>query len=203
MWISGINNKFKIFFSKESQRLKTCAMEIFCSNYSFSVNKFQIHERLLMEQDVFRFQLKIPRSKHYCLHKSIGYKHLYLAQIMNCSAKTKASKYTCSTKVSCKTYNTGNNFWNLRVHYYIVFDFDFIWKDDFRVGVIDWIDCYSPSSTKKSWMEASTLCRHAGGTLPVIRSKDELEELISLKIRKWVTSNSIYISWPPNEFQGR
>ena len=84
-----------------------------------------------------------------------------------------------------------------------MFDFDFIWKDDFRVGVIDWIDCYSPSSTKKSWMESSTLCRHAGGTLPVIRSKDELEELISLKIWKWVTSNSIYISWPPNEFQGR
>ena len=99
---------------------------------------------------------------------------------MNCSAKTKASKYTSSTKVSCKNYNTGNNFWNLPVHYYIVFDFDFTWRDDFRVGVIDWMDCYSPSSTKKSWMEASTLCRHAGGTLPVIRSKDELEELISL-----------------------
>ena len=35
-------------------------------------------------------------------------------------------------------------------------------------------------NVKKSWTEADELCRSAGGTLPIIRSKDELDELISL-----------------------
>ena len=35
-------------------------------------------------------------------------------------------------------------------------------------------------NVKKSWTEADELCRSAGGTLPIIRSKDELNELINL-----------------------
>ena len=36
------------------------------------------------------------------------------------------------------------------------------------------------TGSRKTWIHASELCRSAGGTLPILRSKEELDELITL-----------------------
>ena len=65
---------------------------------------------------------------------------------------------------------------NQRVHY-VVFDYDFTKPDT---------TCKGPYETKKSWIEASKLCRAAGGYLPIIRSRNELEEIMYLMKTKYL-----------------
>ena len=61
---------------------------------------------------------------------------------------------------------------------YFIFDYDFI-QPYFR--------CSIPYETKKSWIEASMLCRAAGGYLPIIRSRKQLNELMDIiKIIKYL-----------------
>ena len=70
------------------------------------------------------------------------------------------------------SYKCSKNYFNLTKHHYIVFDFDF-----FSIDICN----PDPKGLKKiSWIEADKLCRHVGGTLPQIRSRDELDELRSL-----------------------
>ena len=54
---------------------------------------------------------------------------------------------------------------------YSVFDYDFIEP---------YSGCNIPYETKKSWIEASMLCRSAGGYLPIIRSRKQLNELMDI-----------------------
>ena len=72
------------------------------------------------------------------------------------------------------SYNCSKNYFNLIKHYYIVFDLDF-----YNV-LQDTCDSSTLFLKRTSWIEADKLCRHAGGTLPVIRSRDELDELKNL-----------------------
>ena len=54
---------------------------------------------------------------------------------------------------------------------YFIFDYDFI---------LPYYGCNIPYETKKSWIEASMLCRSAGGHLPIIRSRKQLNDLMDI-----------------------
>ena len=78
----------------------------------------------------------------------------------------------CLTTVGCLNYTLPNNHKRTAKRFYVLFDFGFF-HYQMKCG-------WKPFRTKKSWFEASEICRIAGGTLPIIRSRDELEELTNL-----------------------
>ena len=101
-------------------------------------------------------------------------------------------------KVFCLNYSDSINDFHFKKHYYIIFHFhgeryknyhdlqyhrisNSPWQKHFNVK---WSRGFFKTddrlNVKKSWTEVDELCRSAGGTLPIIRSKDELKELISL-----------------------
>ena len=79
----------------------------------------------------------------------------------------------CKTPVKCLKYHHHTNYFNFSQHNYFVFDFNFYATQHFK-------QYSTPYSHQRSWIEASKLCRSAGGTLPIIRSREELDELMSL-----------------------
>ena len=101
-------------------------------------------------------------------------------------------------RVFCLNYSNSINAFHFKNHYYIIFHFhgeryknyqdlqyhrisSSPWQKHFDVK---WSRGFFKTddrlNVKKSWTEADELCRSAGGTLPIIRSKDELNELIDL-----------------------
>ena len=83
------------------------------------------------------------------------------------------------------------NYFKLKKHHYLVFHFQFhkICEDPCFHIIFD-------SLMTTSWIEADKMCRHAGGTLPLIRSRGEPDELTSLlKFGKKITSYWIPIYW--------
>ena len=60
-------------------------------------------------------------------------------------------------------------------HYYVSFYFH---KE--RYARMSHFRYKSFTESRKTWEHASELCRSAGGTLPILRSKEELDELITL-----------------------
>ncbi len=77
-------------------------------------------------------------------------------------------------KVPCLKYSSSRYRTDIIVMNYVMFDFHF--------PFILYGNSYCLSSTvdrKKTWTEASALCRAVGGTLPVLRDRLEIDELTS------------------------
>ena len=81
----------------------------------------------------------------------------------------------CDTKVHCSNYQSNKNYFQKKQHYYVSFYFH---KE--RYARMSHFEHKSFIGSKKTWLQASELCRSAGGTLPILRSKEELDELITL-----------------------
>ena len=92
-------------------------------------------------------------------------------------------------KVFCLNYSNSINAFPFKTHYYIAFYFH---DERLKPEPVPW-----RKRIDKSWFQAAELCRSAGGTLPIIRSKDELNELINLiKCSKGLPPiELVYIGW--------
>lgn len=80
----------------------------------------------------------------------------------------------CSIPVECLNYSSSANSLNMSVHYYFAFDFLF--------PFLELASCIQKphSEDMKSWVEAAKFCTLAGGHLPLLRSREETEELMYL-----------------------
>ena len=84
------------------------------------------------------------------------------------------SHVMCMVHAYCYNFSSGKNYFKKKLHYYVNFYFH---KEDIA-SVTD--DFWKSHGTRKSWVEASFICRSAGGSLPILRSKEELDELMKL-----------------------
>ena len=75
-------------------------------------------------------------------------------------------------KVFCLSFSDSVNKLHFKTHYYIAFYFH---DEIFKPKHIP-----SRESVEKSWFQAAELCKSVRGTLPIIRSRAELNELINL-----------------------
>ena len=92
-------------------------------------------------------------------------------------------------KVFCLNFSGSVNKLHFNTHYYIAFYFH---HEIFKPKHVPWRD-----RVGKSWFQATELCKSAGGTLPIIRSREELNELINLiKYSKGLPPiELVYVGW--------
>ena len=81
---------------------------------------------------------------------------------------------TCFVHTWCSNFSSTKNYFKKKQHYYI----NFYFHKEARATLLE--DFWKSHGSRKSWIEASTLCQSAGGTLPILRSKEELNEIITL-----------------------
>ena len=163
-----------------------CTITVFCTGTG-SLTQVEPHSNKFL-RNVLSWNILISKCSAN-LHRDLQIpKHISCTKVNNTSLPmfTTHRDYTsslwyqtnnihteCKTPVKCLKYNHHTNYFNFSQHYYFVFDFNFYATQHFK-------QYSTPYSHQRSWIEASKLCRSAGGTLPIIRSREELDELISL-----------------------
>ena len=177
IWVHDSNNNHKSFFNKHPG---VCKLQIYCSNISL----WKVGWRGKLQEDA------IP---NYCLPKTDAYKDIHAISHFQNLCPTKHmnqrsspllgwyklfqptfSHVVCLVNTWCYNFSSSKNYFRKKSHYYVTFYFH---KEDIA-SVTD--DFWKSHGTRKSWIEASLLCRSAGGSLPILRSKEELDELITL-----------------------
>ena len=81
---------------------------------------------------------------------------------------------TCFIDTWCSNFSSNKNYFKKKQHYYI----NFYFHKETRANIA--VNFWKSHGSRKSWVDASTLCHSAGGTLPILRSKEELDEIITL-----------------------
>ena len=156
-----------------------CRIALYCLQCECPIDIFNDDTRILPPW-------KTPG--HSCLHMASLYENMFVYPRPHSCARNDHTfldllpfslSYpvtVCPVLVHCLRYNSARNYFGLAIHYYTMFEFYF-YKRDYRHR---WNPCWTPSTTKKSWTEASFLCKIYNATLPILRSKDELDELLTL-----------------------
>ena len=182
-WMKSIQNKQKHFLNQDVYQAKTyvnmCGIVLYCLKCKCGADLSIYGPRIL-------HPWKTPR--HSCLYMASLYENIY-AYYRPYSCESNDPRFigylpfslshsvpVCPILVHCLKYRSPKNYFGLDIHYYTMFEFYF-----YQRGARDyWNPCWKPSTTRKSWVEASFLCKMYGATLPILRSKDELDELITL-----------------------
>ncbi len=164
--------------------LSHCIANIMCSNYILLdenfFSKHKVHwrnweKRILCQHapgapggQILHItscsQLDTRSVRAYTVHERYKYKTHYRAPV---------NTGICTTIVWCLNYSFPSNYFNMTQHYYFAFDMLF--------NFFEWSACVVESSkTQKSWIQASQMCTSHEAHLPLLRSKEEVQELTSL-----------------------
>ena len=218
-WIRNRNNKFRKYFEQLPVPLRAFYADF--SFYCSSLSK-KNSDSLGFEATVNNQRRKSFDSSPICeLNNTLfnAYKDLFPFSHFLCHKETKnsmlrknihplLSPILKTVQGSCKTqiasFNFGLNYnryvkskFNPHEQYYTTISFLFL-SDAVRMvlGEINYsyrTQCWKPLKTRKSWIQASILCKSMNATLPIIRSSEELDELVSILKYHKLTAPSVLI----------
>ena len=180
LFVFWTHNKYNSHKSSMNNYQYFCKLKIFCFNTNIQTKgwrgKFQkdaVPDHCSPGTDAYkdvpglaRFHTICPNIKTY---SNLTPKFRWFQTL-----KPVHAAVTCFTDAWCSNFSSINNYFKRKQHYYINFYFHKESRADLAVNF------YKSHGSKKSWVEASTLCHSAGGTLPILRSKEELTEMLTL-----------------------
>ncbi len=176
-----------------------CNMETFCSHYHQYSSQEMMRNLVLKSNMDYRAVRAAQTNKflqpdkfypnpHKCGYEDSLYHDVHVTEINSCLPSQKHVQlgkgtgkngiyqkfqrshffehtHTCSVRIHCIQYEPNMN--HTLVNY---FTFHYL----FGGVVVAQASCWQPPTVRKSWLQASMLCRSAGGHLPAFRSNKEL-----------------------------
>ena len=132
------------------------------SGYFISLPDFKLSETAVSLQEEDNNVTIKSTLKCYWIHNA--YKFML----------TKAPSYLCSGKYHCINYSSVINYIEKKVvgeHYYVYL---------LNSAVNPFASSFTKPQSNLSWNEACKMCLSVNGTLPILRSKDQQDEILSL-----------------------
>ena len=182
-WMKSTKNKHKDFLNQDIHHGKIfgnqCGILLYCLNCKCTVD---------ISTQGYKILPSWKTPKHSCLYMASLYENMFAySRPYSCASNdheflgllpfsVNHSILVCPIVVHCLKYRSPRNYFGLDIHFYTIFEFYF-YQRNFRDY---WKPCWVPSKPRKSWVEASFLCKMYGATLPILRSKDELNEVMTL-----------------------
>ena len=177
LWVHDSNNIHRSFLN---QCPGFCKLQIYCSNTSLwkkgwrgKLQKDAIPNQCLPKTNAYNDILGISNFPNVCPTKHVNQIPKPLEGWYK-SFKPAFNNVRCLVYTYCYNFSTSKNYFKKKWHYFVNFYFH---KEDMTSVSLDFQESHG---TRKSWIEASLLCRSAGGSLPILRSKEELDELITV-----------------------